>query len=578
MAADSPCPEIAPDDFARRFSMRAGGLQWLLGAGASAAAGIPTAADMVWEFKQQLYVSQRRVSPKSVSDLANPAIRAQIQSHFEGSDLCRALGAADEYAVFFEAAYPSEADRSTYLDAKVKGAKPSYGHVALATLMRAGSARLVWTTNFDAMVADACARVYGGTSNLTSASLDAPDLAINAIGSERWPIEIKLHGDFRSRRLKNTSDELRAQDSRLRKALVDTCRRFGLVVAGYSGRDASIMDSLSEALDNENAFPSGLFWLHRGDEPPLQRVRHLFARAQAKGVECGLVRIESFDEVLRDLIRLMPDLDCAALDAFASERRIWTPAAKPTGRRGWPVLRFNALELTHLPTVCRKVVCDIGGTGEVRAAIGDRPVLAARSQAGVLAFGRDVDVRTALSDFSIADFSLHAIEVKRLRHDSTERGLLKQALSVALSKTYSLVLQRRRNSDLMRPVDVDDACWDDLRRLTGPLAGPVKGHPELRWHEGVGTRLDWAHDRLWLLVEPRTIFEGVTPLNKSVASDFGRERTVRRYNRQLNDLIAFWAQVLGAGGAELRALDIADGVDATFTLSPDTAYSHRLTP
>ena len=62
-------PTIAADDFARRFSMRPGGLMWLLGAGAFAAAGIPTAWDMIWEFKQQLYVSQRRVSPKSVADL-----------------------------------------------------------------------------------------------------------------------------------------------------------------------------------------------------------------------------------------------------------------------------------------------------------------------------------------------------------------------------------------------------------------------------------------------------------------------------------------------------------------------------
>ena len=53
-----PYPIVAAHDFARRFSMRAGGLMWLLGAGASAAAGIPTAWDMIWEFKQQLFVSQ----------------------------------------------------------------------------------------------------------------------------------------------------------------------------------------------------------------------------------------------------------------------------------------------------------------------------------------------------------------------------------------------------------------------------------------------------------------------------------------------------------------------------------------
>ena len=44
-----PDPVVAADDFARRFSMRAGSLMWLLGAGASAPAGIPTAWDMIWE-------------------------------------------------------------------------------------------------------------------------------------------------------------------------------------------------------------------------------------------------------------------------------------------------------------------------------------------------------------------------------------------------------------------------------------------------------------------------------------------------------------------------------------------------
>jgi hypothetical protein len=84
-----------------------------------------------------------------------------------------------------------------------------------------------------------------------------------------------------------------------------------------------------------------------------------------------------------------------------------------------------------------------------------------------------------------------------------------------------------------------------------------------------------ADDRLWLLVEPRTVFQGITESNKAVAADFARERSVRRYNRQLNDLIAFWAVFLAGDGEELRALGIADGVDATFRLSSDTGFSWR---
>ena len=130
-------------------------------------------------------------------------------------------------------------------------------------------------------------------------ALDAPDLAVQSITEGRWPVEVKLHGDFRSRRLKNTSDELRQQDARLRGVLVDSCRRFGLVVAGYSGRDDSVMDTLEEVLKEPGAFPAGLFWLNRGEDPPLPRVGQLLERAVGAGVEAALVAVENFDEPTR---------------------------------------------------------------------------------------------------------------------------------------------------------------------------------------------------------------------------------------------------------------------------------------
>ena len=53
------------------------------GAGASASAGVPTARDMIWDFKQRLFVSQRHVTPMSVADLSSPAIRQQLQQHID---------------------------------------------------------------------------------------------------------------------------------------------------------------------------------------------------------------------------------------------------------------------------------------------------------------------------------------------------------------------------------------------------------------------------------------------------------------------------------------------------------------
>ena len=575
---ESDVPTLPSDDFARRASLRVTNLMWFLGAGASASAGLPTATDMIWEFKQKLFVSQRRGSLQTVSDLSHPTVRDRLQAHIDSLGF-PSPGAPDEYAALFEAVYPAESDRQKYLDAKLVGAKPSYGHMALATLMRAKLTRIVWTTNFDALIADACARAFGTTSALTTVALDAPELADQVIAAERWPVEIKLHGDFRSRRLKNTGDELRHQDVRLRRALSEQCCRFGLVVAGYSGRDDSVMDTLEQAIGRPGAFPAGLFWLHRGDGPPLPRVDRLLNRGAQIGVDVAFVPTQNFDESLRDTIRLLDSVDTQPLAEFAAERRPWTPASLPPARaKGWPVVRLNALPVVEAPSTCRRVVCGIGGTSEVRRAVEAArvDVMAVRSQTGVLAFGADTDVRTSFDAFGITEFDLHTLEIRRRRYESAERGLLRDALTTAIGRHRGLLASRRRRSDLLQPADPQDPLWQGLRALVGSLSGTVPDHPGLKWSEGVSTRLDWASDRLWLLIEPCTVFEEVSDRDRTAAADFARERNVARYNRALNELIGFWAQYLARDGEEMRALGVGHGVDAAYRLSSITGFSRRI--
>jgi hypothetical protein len=503
-----------------------------------------------------------------------------LQGHIDASGRYPSAGAPDEYAALFEAVWSAERDRQTYLDSKIQGGKPSYGHLALATFMRADKARLVWTTNFDPLVADGCAKVYGGTGQLTIATPDAPDLAKHALEAERWPLEIKLHGDFRSRRLKNTSDELRHQDERLRRLFVECGSRYGLILAGYSGRDDSVMDALEEVLEESSPFPAGLFWLHRGDGPPLPRVADFLRRAARKlGDEVGLVRVENFDETLRDLVRISGSgLHTAALDAFVGERRRRTAAPAPMGKKGWPVVRLNALRL-EAPTVCRRVTCQIGGYAEIRAAIEQAgvDVLGARRSSAVLAYGSDASVRAAFSPFKISDFDLHTIQVGRLRYDSAERGLLREALTRAVARGRNMNAHHTRSKDLLVPADPQHRDWVPLKRLVGSLHGTVPGCPGLQWKEGFALRLDWAREQLWLVFEPRVVFEGKTKENAAGAADFGRERTVKRYNRVLNDLYVFWAALLAGNGASMSALGIADGVDASFRVSSETAFSRRAT-
>ena len=72
--------------------------------------------------------------------------------------------------------------------------------------------------------------------------------------------------------------------------LVECSARFGLVVAGYSGRDESVMSTLEEGLAKKKPFPSGLFWLQRDGDRPADRVAGVdFDHAPRTGVNAAWI-------------------------------------------------------------------------------------------------------------------------------------------------------------------------------------------------------------------------------------------------------------------------------------------------
>jgi hypothetical protein len=74
------------------------------------------------------------------------------------------------------------------------------------------------------------------------------------------------------------------------------------------------------------------------------------------------------------------------------------------------------------------------------------------------------------------------------------------------------------------------------------------------------------------------VFEGITQANKTAATDFARERTVRRYNPTLNALLSFWSTLFASPQRDILALGTSAGVDAAFRLGDTTAYSGRARP
>ena len=194
--------------FLRLYQLRNAQIMWFLGAGASRAAGIKTAGDMIWDFKQRLYRSQKKLPPSAITDIGESAVQRKLQDYFDALGSFPPLGAPEEYSAYFEATYSSPRDRRTYLDELVARGKPSFGHLALALLMREQLCRAVWGTNFDRTVEDAAATVLGGTGGLVVADLAQPEKLRQAWSAGRRPVYAKLHGDYHSEHLKNTSAEL----------------------------------------------------------------------------------------------------------------------------------------------------------------------------------------------------------------------------------------------------------------------------------------------------------------------------------------------------------------------------------
>ncbi len=579
-------PKLSLGEFLRLYPVRAPHLTWFLGAGASAGAGIPTAWDMIWEFKRLIYCTEQRVSLARCANLSDDRLRRRIQHFFDGLAPGSFPAEDDprEYEVYFEKAWPHEADRRTYIDSAVAQGGDSFGQLCLAGMLRCDRARVVWTTNFDHLLEDACAKVFRTTRSLTHANLDNPQVALSAITQGRWPVLVKLHGDFRSDRLKNIKPELETQDAHLRRALVSSSLTNGLVVAGYSGRDPSVMTALTEALADGSGFPQGLFWLSRCGSTVLESVTVLLSNANTKGVQAAIVEIENFDEIMADLLAADSKIDDETRKTVLPKRSHLTCLSVPGCDGGFPVIRTNALPLVSFPNTCRLIDCCIGGTKEVREAVtaAHSDSLAVRSKVGVLAFGSDEELRRVFEPFGIKSFDLHGLAKDQMARPGAQRGLLYDSIVRALARGVPLRPIRRGSHHFLvvGGQREKEPRLQPLVKITRRVFGKIPG-TTFSWAEALAVRLEFSMDRLWLVLEPTVL--GSKPSDDHTIADrqrrkeFVRERLATRYNKKWNELLDAWISVLSGGSDRwiVTTFGLTQGVDASFEIHATTGFSRR---
>jgi hypothetical protein len=568
------CEPLDVGGLARRVVSCGSGLHWLAGAGVSFSAGVPTAMDLTYGFKRTLYAQAVGIDVDDL-DPTDPDVQLRFDAHFATEGLA-GPGDPDEYAVFFERLHPSPVERQRAIARVLDQAAPApnLGHVVLALLWRRQLARVVWTTNFDDVLEQAATLVSGAPRWLRRVDRTEPAAVGVVFDESTGPVLVKLHGDFHSSRLSNTIAEL-AADSELRVGLAEAMRTKGLVVVGYSGRDISVIDALTAALDAPSPYPHGLYWVTRPGAAVLPAVTGLLDRAAERGVDARLIECPSFEELMVAIRRLLEldDDQRVLLDRFQPRHRS-TPFRPPAASgRPWPKIRLNAIALTHHSHTAR-LLRGTGPADTVTEAIADAvddsavDLTAVPGRGGVLAFGPDHHLRRAFAGWRP---TLDTVTLDPGR--SADLGLLYEGVLHVLVRERPLRRQGRRTLT----VDHDRADHPVLEplRAVGPaqLAGTL-GEPPVRWAEGIDVALQHRHGTLWLVYTPK-VWTEPDPNPTAPAREWARQRQASRHNGLYTTLLKAWADLLCAGTPRTR-LAVPGG--ECFELRRVAPYSDRTKP
>jgi NAD-dependent SIR2 family protein deacetylase len=599
--------EISGRQFAERFALKPERFAWLLGAGASATAGIPTGYQMIQEFRAKLFAQASGVGQREI-DVADPIWQQRIDAQLARHADLPPKGDPSEYSRAFEALYPSPDDRRQYIANQVTKGTPSIGHRALGAFLSTRRTPCVFTTNFDQLVetaATVAAQLLPAQerANVVASAIDSAERAERCLRENDWPLVVKLHGDYQSVALKNTGDELETQDKRLRVVLTQACQRFGLVVTGYSGRDESVMTALAQVLREENPYPGGIYWVCQDPQWLLPAVREFLSNASLAGVSVTVIRGCTFDELASDLadVVTLPSLLTEHIFSAAPEK----PSVQVPLTKDWvsktPVLRMSAIPVLQMPQLARRLsLAKVPTISDVRDHLKEAGVWAAVAVAGssLAAFGKDSELLAALKPFGP---SLAGEIALNPASESWALGLVYDALVRAVCRgkpLYPRLAAKGHRLSVSYPSN--EATREEradraqlLKALTEAYGDGLVGKPgkiDARFSEGIQLRFDRADERWWCVFEPSTFLDfrsareesdeeddaGFWSSVRMLAEDWRRERWAQKYNAKWSRIIDAWAALLSSSdGVGLSAYGFApsEGVDARFELGQKTAWS-----
>jgi hypothetical protein len=286
---------------AQQLRDKPGHYAFLLGAGISNAAGIPLGGAIVTMLRERLLNDlQRDVSPAA------------------GDEMFQQLGwFQDPETAYSEAllrAFSSDHERQRFFRELIVDKMPTLAHYYLASIIASGHCNLILTTNFDNLLEKA----------LTSLRFDEFNVITHAASTEYVTAHpdvvtlVKLHGHYTFPQLANLADETAQLSRQLREYFEYLMRDYGLIVAGYAGRDRSIMEPITRSVRGRTV-PKGVIWCVRGDGS-VERAPYLRELERTGAGSVRFLRIQDMDDFYRDLHERLGLPDDRVLDALSAER------------------------------------------------------------------------------------------------------------------------------------------------------------------------------------------------------------------------------------------------------------------
>jgi tetratricopeptide (TPR) repeat protein len=267
-----------------------------LGAGASVAAEIKTAGQMMEDFKEKILV---RDCPSIT------AKKAQIKWLREN---VLSKGKGNEYSKLFERFERTPKGRQNYVSKLLKDKEPTFGYAMLSSLIARGFINTILTTNFDDLAFISCTKFSGVRPVIYAYGILATEMKF----SSPHPKILKMHGDYLYSALANTEIEMSRfnQDPNMKAQVASALNEYELIVFGYGGNDDSVMKILANYPPNKE-----FYWCYRNGEIPNEKVLKLLEAKNA-----SLIQIEGFDDAMYEIYKIV-DFDLDGVLAAYEDRR-----------------------------------------------------------------------------------------------------------------------------------------------------------------------------------------------------------------------------------------------------------------